>query len=353
MKVGILTYHDTNNFGAQLQAASVQRFLQAEGFDAELIDFRPYRHEIRRNMTLLRAIKRLDFKGLKRELASNRRFRNSIFGMAKVSARSAFFSSQIPALSQRYDAIVCGSDELWNFGNYRGYMAPYILDFAVRPNVRKISYAASIGSYKPSPEMRDKMKKALMDFSAILVRDPTTLAFANELGFEAKRVVDPTFLADLDPIRPPIDDYIMMSGVMKTAQVTQALEAARSLGLRVVTVGVRYPGHAELHVPATPREWIGYVKYARHHITSLFHGAALSLKYETPFCVFRTLGKEQKILSLLDWMGEPSRSVSPEASAEEITRVVTSDLSAELQMTRDGRIAESRSLFLSALAGSD
>lgn len=351
MKVGILTYHDTNNFGAQLQAASVQRFLASEGVNAELVDFRPYRHEIRRNMTLLRAFRRLDFTGMKRELESNKRFRNSIFSMAEVSNRSAFFASQVPALCQAYDALVCGSDELWNFGNYRGYMAPYILDFAGRPGALKISYAASIGSYKPSPDMRARMKKALLDFSTILVRDPTTLAFVGELGLDAKRVVDPTFLADLGPIKPPISDYVMLSGAMKAQQVAQALEAARSLGLRVVTVGVRYPGHEGLYVPATPREWIGYVKQARYHITSLFHGAALSLKYETRFCVFRTLGKEQKILSLLEWMGEPSRSVSPEAGAHEIVRVVASDLSANLGSTRDGRIAESRQLFLSALRG--
>ncbi|MBC7151248.1 MAG: polysaccharide pyruvyl transferase family protein [Rhizobium sp.] len=351
MKVGILTYHDTNNYGAQLQAASVQRFLASMSVDAELVDFRPYRHVIRRNMTLARAIYRRNPRAFKREHERNMLFRNAIFDMAKVSAKSTFFAREIPGLCAPYDALVCGSDELWNFGNYRGYMAPYILDFPVRAGVRKVSYAASIGSYVPPADVREKMKSALAAFSQILVRDPTTEAFVRDLGLDATRVVDPTFLVDLAPIVPDVGEFMMISGGMSRAQVDRALAAARQLNLRPISVGVAYPGHEDIYVRATPREWIGYVKAATCHVTSLFHGAALSLKYETPFSVFLTLGKEQKILSLLDWMGEGGRMVAADADAATIAAVASTPLSPELGAIRDQRVAASQAAFMAALTG--
>lgn len=351
MKVGILTYHDINNFGAQLQAASVQRFLASAGMDAELVDFRPWRHEVRRNMTLVRALTRLEIQRFSKEYSRNNGFRASISEMALLSRRATFFSSAVADLCRDYEALVCGSDELWNFGNYLGYMAPYILDFPVRPGIRKISYAASIGSYVPSADMREKMKSALTAFSQILVRDPTTQSFVRDLGLEATRVVDPTFLTDLGPVDPGLGEFMMISGGMSRSQVEQAIAAARQLKLRPISVGVAYPGHDDMYVKATPREWIGYVRAATCHVTSLFHGAALSLKYETPFSVFLTPGKEQKILSLLDWMGEGGRVVTADADAKTISAVASTPLSPELGAIRDQRVAASQEAFMAALTG--
>ncbi|WP_117196279.1 polysaccharide pyruvyl transferase family protein [Rhizobium terrae] len=351
MKIGILTYHDTNNYGAQLQAASIQQFLAAEGFDAELIDFRPLRYEIRRSMPLFRALIRLNFRSFLQQARVNTHFRNAIFDMAKISKHSAFLSSQVPQIALKYDVLICGSDELWNFGNFRGYMSPYILDFPVKLGVRKISYAASIGPYVPSGSISKKMEAALKQFSRILVRDPPTLELVSKFGFQADRVVDPTFLTDLNPIKPDIAPYLMLSGGMTKTQVDQSLKAADILKLRPISVGVEYPGHANICVRATPREWIGFVKHASYHITSLFHGAALSLKYETRFCVFRTPGKEQKIMSLLEWMDASSRSIDPSASGEDIARVVSEPLSPKLPDIRDRHVSASRDLLLSTLAG--
>ena len=38
MKIGIITYHCSNNYGAQLQAYATCHFLQKMGHEAEVID---------------------------------------------------------------------------------------------------------------------------------------------------------------------------------------------------------------------------------------------------------------------------------------------------------------------------
>lgn len=41
MKIGILTFHAVPNFGAALQAFALQSFLQSEGHEPFIIDYRP------------------------------------------------------------------------------------------------------------------------------------------------------------------------------------------------------------------------------------------------------------------------------------------------------------------------
>ncbi|MEM7717545.1 MAG: polysaccharide pyruvyl transferase family protein, partial [Cyanobacteria bacterium P01_A01_bin.68] len=52
MKIGIITYHFTSNYGATLQAYALSHFLEQNGYDVEFIDYRPksIRLEQRKNL---------------------------------------------------------------------------------------------------------------------------------------------------------------------------------------------------------------------------------------------------------------------------------------------------------------
>ena len=41
MKLGILTFHSVDNYGAVLQAFALQMYLKTLGHDVEIIDYRP------------------------------------------------------------------------------------------------------------------------------------------------------------------------------------------------------------------------------------------------------------------------------------------------------------------------
>ncbi|WP_404308813.1 polysaccharide pyruvyl transferase family protein [Neorhodopirellula lusitana] len=349
MKLGIITYHDINNYGAQLQASSLQQFLDQSEHDCELVDYRPLRHDLRRCMTWIRAASKLHIEDARNEAARTRMFQTAIREMASLSERSTHLASGVAGICKVYDALICGSDELWNFGNYLGYQAPYILDFEVRSHVQKLSYAASVGSYTPTSEIANKMKVSLENFSSILVRDERTRDFCNSCSLEADIVLDPTFLTDLNPIQPAISGYAMLSGAMSTMQVDKCVEAANSLGLRPVSPGVTYPRHRNIGVAATPQEWIGYIKNADCHMTSLFHGTAYSLNFGTPFCVFHTHGKESKISSLLSRFKAKERLVESGALPELISATASSPFPSEMPGLRGRLILESQEKLLNAL----
>ena len=40
MKIGILTFHRADNFGAALQSYALQTYLQRKGYDARIVDYR-------------------------------------------------------------------------------------------------------------------------------------------------------------------------------------------------------------------------------------------------------------------------------------------------------------------------
>ncbi|WP_426370148.1 polysaccharide pyruvyl transferase family protein [Pseudocolwellia sp. HL-MZ7] len=316
MKIGIVTYHDINNYGAQLQASSLQRYIEAQGHEVEVVDYKPIRTRVRIIMTILRPLLKGDIKQAKLELNKRKMFASSIKSMARIGKKSLYTESQLKkSLYNSYDLLICGSDELWNFQNYMGYRPAYILDFPTN-NTRKMSYAASMGSGNPSEELKQTMTNSLANFSSILVRDPYTFDFVKNQGFDVSRVVDPTFLFDFKPVLPSLDNYMMISGALSKAQVELAIETAKKLKLVPVSVGCQYPGYEDIEVSATPIEWIGYIKNAKFHFTSLFHGAVFSLKNDTPFAIYCSQAKKQKVSSLVSWFNQETRMVDESATVE-------------------------------------
>ena len=255
--VGILTYHDLKNFGAQLQAASLQNYISQLGYQTELIDFRPLRKEVRQ----VAQVARLTLQGRIRDAAETkgnyRKFRREIRNMAKLSSRRAYLGGTANNLANNYRTLVCGSDELWNFGNYLGYIPQYILDLETDASVRKISYAASLGSYQPSGETSEKMRRSLRNFNAILVRDDATKKFVDSLGLNCTQVLDPTFLINLSDVPLVGSGHIMISGAVPQQLVVRAKELSKRLGANLITPGYRYRGLEDCYVEATPKQWIG------------------------------------------------------------------------------------------------
>lgn len=351
MLIGILTYHSINNYGAQLQAASSQNFLAKHGYTAEIVDFRPFRGIARELNSIIRPIRQGELDLARSNLRTNQMFRSSIASIALLSPNRAYLTAQVASLCRRYDVIICGSDELWNFANYLGYMRPYILDFPLPDTIRKVSYAASLGDFVPSEKTKLRMKASLEKFHRILVRDPTTLRFVNSLGLKATRVLDPTFLVDLPAAAPTISSYLMITGALSSAQVVNARSVAETLNLRPISVGYVYPGHEEISVGrVTPLQWIGYIRSADMHITSLFHGAAFSLKYRTPFAVYLTPSKEQKMISLVDIFNQRERLVLPTTEPAALAERASLEFEREYIVNFTQLVKSSQAAYLAAVA---
>ena len=189
--IGIITWHYYGNFGSALQAFALQKKISELGYDVEFINYRNPKFGKPNNI-----------KNIVRIILSSTlgRFNNRfIFGQSMFShkylreGRVAMNSTQLAKIAEKYDTIVCGSDQIWAPNVFNPV---YFANFAPK-DVRKISYAASIGLNEIPDTYVPKYRELLSDFYAISVREKEAKTLLEErCKIDSTVVIDPTLLHD-------------------------------------------------------------------------------------------------------------------------------------------------------------
>ena len=105
-KIGILTFHGVLNHGAVLQAYALNKFLNCNGADSEVINYSPWYFA----WQVHRPAKGFSKSILKfKRILKFRRFERNHLNISKVKYRNLSSLSNL-----KYDALVCGSDQVWN-----------------------------------------------------------------------------------------------------------------------------------------------------------------------------------------------------------------------------------------------
>lgn len=199
MRIGILTLHDSPNYGAVLQAYAMRAYLAGLGHEAFVIDRRrdgrdtplrtppPIRASVR-----LGGVLEVDARNGATEYA-RRCVRTLDFLRNRVGLSSCSFGSWDEAPAELgADVVVVGSDQVWNPNNLDP--SDYLM---MRPCGARgaIAYAASFGVSSFAPEIAQTFKRGLANFAAIGVREREAQDLVRTLGFAAEHVVDPVLLA--------------------------------------------------------------------------------------------------------------------------------------------------------------
>lgn len=304
-KVGIITFHDTPNYGATLQCYASSAFLMDNGADVEVINYNPPH-------TTLQYIKNL-FLGRQRSLGNIRRvWRFFAFGRKRLKYSGGYtpHRSGLRKLAQRYDLAITGSDEVWKVDHMRRFDPSFYLDFCDPATTRIISYAAS-ASMVTDMSKRSEVRPLLNRFEAIAVRDPGTGEQVTALtGREPKMVVDPTLLWDWDREHlPPIlkGRYVAVYSYLNDSEMAAVRMAAEAKGLKVVCFGCRH-GAADLNLGGIgPEEWLRVVKHADLVVTNFFHGVVFALLFGRPVFAHVNAAKRLKLERIMTLAGLTGR----------------------------------------------
>ena len=138
-KIGLLTWHYYSNVGSNLQAFAIAESVKALGFDCEFINYR--KRELDAEYGWRRIVKSICVP-MGRLLPKRFRFETYQFQRKYLPQGPVFYDrNQFSSRCQKYDAIVCGSDQIW---------APNVFDplylLAYAPEkTERLSYAVSIG----------------------------------------------------------------------------------------------------------------------------------------------------------------------------------------------------------------
>ena len=317
MKIGIITFYCSHNYGAMLQTYGLQEYLKGIGHEVYIIDFKPkyklkqykkndFRAWFSRNPIM--CIKRL-FNYIRYKKTRNARWNGFNTFMKQRFSLYPFKNGED---FHDFDAIFIGSDQVWSSyhtgGKYDDIM------FGVGFKCKAISYAASCTVLSLNKYQIDYFKKHLDWMTAISVREE---GFKNVLQPLTKHnisvVLDPTLLAGrivYDRIASTIikeKPYILVYEISPHQEVYRlALSMAEQLNTDIVelTNGMQNYHRETMDEGASPEKFLGYFKNAACIITTSFHGTAFSILFERPFyTVLQGTAADIRMTSLLSQIG--------------------------------------------------
>lgn len=203
----------------------------------------------------------------------------------------------------RLDAFVVGSDQVWRPRYNRDHLANLFLDFAEGQDVKRIAYAASLGTDIWEYDASQTVQCAALakQFDAISVREASGVTLCkNYLGVEATHVLDPTLMLDAEDYlslctgnEHPQGDYIAVYTLDYTKQKMALFkEVSRQLNCPLLFIG-RF---TKTGFPSI-ESWLEGIAHAKYVITDSFHGTVFSTIFQKQFV---TLGNAARGNSRFD-----------------------------------------------------
>lgn len=319
MKIGLLTFHCAHNYGAVLQAYSLQQFLQHQGHDVEFIDYRPdYLIAPYAPRITLRSVRDAIGSTLRfpRTRAKQREF-DSFIGQYLRLSPSSYTEG---GFSEAYDAYVIGSDQVWNESLTRNDDI-FFGRFNRAASSKLLAYAAST-EVKSEGERIDlsHRREDLALFDAIGVReDALREHLCQHQDGPVSTVLDPTLLvppATFTSITPKIGQsgHILTYQVKPDPSVKRVvthISRERRLSRSIsITSNPRAADLLNRFSSASPLEFLALIKQAAHVVTTSFHGVAFSIIFRRPFtCIINPSRGNIRISNLLNIVGLTDRMI--------------------------------------------
>ncbi len=326
MKIGILTFQNSVSYGASLQMFALYRTLVSMGHDTEIINYHNLFMKKELHCEKSGGVRRLlkhffHYKLYHRFAQFEKRALN------QYPQKSFSDTERLSEIGKRYDAVVCGSDQVWN-PDITGYDLSYFLNFC-ESQTKRISYAPSVGREDLPAEWRDQVKQELDKFTAISVRESIISDMIKDmLGIHVPVVLDPTFLLNKDDwiameksYRIPEGGYVLLYTIKSSARLLKyALALAAEKKLKLLIVGGNNFSHIkqrnpkiEYAVDIGPEHWLYLVHHADYVVTNSFHGTAFSINYRKNFFVEFSSSTNSRLEQIVRTFGLEKQIVTPQS----------------------------------------
>ncbi len=299
-KIGILTFHVAENYGASLQCYALQTTLNKYGENIEIINYKPQRKWSKygnwarffSKAYLARVLFNLPIKKqIKQRTCAFQNFSENFYNLG---TRYILSENTISDACRDYDAIFFGSDQIWNLED-KMYDRSTIFYGDFPYSKKKIAYSASFGDVLLNAKKnKSYIQEKLSQFLKISVREQSGVDFLNTIGISSSLTVDPTLFLpkeDWDKLAgdTPIisGEYIVYyscNGHKYSWKYAQRL--SKMTGLRVVNLNPHpktFCAGFENHYDFGPIEFLNCIKYSKYTVVNSFHGTVFSILFEKDF----------------------------------------------------------------------
>ena len=356
MKIGILTHHSINNFGAFLQAWALQEKLKALFPDDEvcIINYIIPKQNIINVGGFFRF-----YPGTETPVSwLNKITQPSIFSKNRKQflnlTKKVYNAEQINALG--LDCIVIGSDEVWNYLDPKSFSP---VKFSAGLTCESIvAYAPSAGK-AAGADIPDEVRTVMRGFTALSARDKSAQTLCrNALGVSPRLVCDPTFLTATPAVdnkkiekltEKPFVLFYYCNGIPRDLK-KKVVDSVRKQGCEVLGAGEYDRLYSRMSVRLTPFEWAELFRRAQYVYTGTFHGVVFSILNRKDFRVYASIdSRVKKIAALLEQFGIGNRDLTADSAVKEDDKIDYDEVYRYIDRIRN----ESSDYLLRAVSGEE
>lgn len=323
MKIGIVTYHRTNNYGACLQAVATRLFLEQMGHEAYYVDYWPQYHADTYKVFAWGNLKRYNYKGKIGYLISA--FSNLAEKRERINNFNKFLSTYImpycKPTTEQFDAILYGSDQIWRKQSaLKEYNPVYFGKNDFKTN-KHIAFAASMGNLPNNDADKENIRDLVSHLNHIAVREDNLKQLLLNMGVESvERIVDPTLLLsgndwakNLNFAKYTGKPYVLVYAVTKPAFSMKQIEKFakdRNLDVKILSGSAKSSKNKNGYSTADPLQFLSLIYNAQYTFVSSFHGLAFSILFhkEVYASYFNNSNRAE---TLLNTVGMQSRLLKP------------------------------------------
>lgn len=363
MKVGIINYHCAHNYGAMLQAYGLQQELISLGYDPEIVDFQPniimnnYRvwslYKLRHPRMVIGTMRR--YNSLKKKYKVFEKFKNERL----ITTKNIIKKVDEKSIDiKKYGWFICGSDQIWNM-DLNGGLKEYLLDFVPKNGeIKRISYAASIGTKELSEVNKGIIKRELELFDKISVREDDAVKILDkQLGLNSTQVLDPVFFLGRNDWNKVAalnknikEKYVLLYGLEENELFEKTLKFIKeNTEYKIINVSPIKKVNSYIDVNLAdvgPAEFIGLINDAEVVFTNSFHGTCFSIIYGKKFCTIKHSELNSRIESILRLTGLENHMIEKEIKdLEEFNEIIDYDKNEVNEILKEEIIKSKKFLF--------
>lgn len=328
IKIGVVTWNGSYNYGTNLQAYALCKFLEKSNCQVDfLVPIIPAVAKqdfiTQSKFFILKIMAQLGIKKDKRliQFLKLRKYIKNNFNYICWSTLSIQEQSS-------YDLVLTGSDQIWNPNYFQEFN---YLSF-VPSDIKKYSYASSIGVNEINETAKLNYQRFLIDFEKISVREKEGAEIlAKCLNKDITVVPDPTFLlsqyewrniASHQYCSPPYSLFYFIGNNKDNWEqaISMAKKNSKQPLLFIKSLEAKYtPRNLNLKCIDNigPLEFVSLISNASSIYTDSFHGIVFSIIFNKEFFCFKRFTDKQndsqnsRIYNLLQTFELTDRIVQP------------------------------------------
>lgn len=376
MKIAIISINAHTkvlNFASPLHSYAFQAFLESQGIESTIIDYKPVyygkfdpRHPLfyyidhpdANATTQTRQLMKWKNLFYEREYRFDRfeEFINKYYKKTEKCYTAKLLETEDPG----FDCYICATDVIWKYNPKNGFDRGFLLACKQLEGKKKIAYAASRGANGYTVEQAKEFFDYISDIDYISVREKSLQEYIQKhSNLPVTHVLDPVFLQEKEfyydmAIEPKKKGYVLIYIVMEKAKalVETAVEFAAAHNLEVIELSENLEDadipkgtHHDVIYNIGVEEWLGYMRNADYIFTNSFHACCFSIIFGKQFFAGKRSG--DKIDSVLEMFNLSNRRIKGSASSEAIN---ATDIDyAKIDELRRKYVEESSSFLLNAI----